>query len=146
MKNGRKSSSLVKSHFIRLYQVPLPPCSILTEVTLLEVKVVQKTSKLAFKQKKEDISFPHLDFGMSLWYAWYAILRLQIYDELEVGQLNKAPFTEIRTFLGSHSVFFCLFHEQKQWFCFCRTVRMSKSITGQNRSPIVWFWYVVLKM
>ena len=40
---------------------------------------------------------PHLDFGMSLWYAWYAILRLQIYDELEVGQLNKAPSTEIRT-------------------------------------------------
>ena len=49
---------------------------------------------------------PHLDFGMSLWYAWYAILRLQIYDELEVGQLNKAPSTEIRTFLGSHSIFF----------------------------------------
>ena len=70
---------------------------------------MQKTSKLAFKQKKEDISFPHLDFGMSLWYAWYAILRLQIYDELEVGQLNKAPSTEIRTFLGSHSYFFAFF-------------------------------------
>ena len=48
---------------------------------------------------------PHLDFGMSLWYAWYAILRLQIYDELEVGQPNKAPSTEIRTFLGSQSYF-----------------------------------------
>ena len=70
-----------------------------------QVKVVQKTSKLAFKQKKEDISLPHLDFGMSLWYAWYAILRLQIYDELEVGQLNKAPSTEIRTFLGSRLIF-----------------------------------------
>ena len=81
---------------------------------------------------------PHLDFGMSLWYAWYAILRLQIYDELEVGQLNKAPSTEIRTFLGSHSIFFFLpFSCTKKMILFLCTSFIKQFMTASSNYEIV---------